>query len=469
MVKIAKVNKVDNYGVTCVFVGYANNHEGICYRMWNPLKNSVHETRDVVWLHQMYFEKPNTEEERLEPIVYLESNHVTTDVDAVLGDADPEEREGVSDENAASSESESDGKSGFVPVVARASAQERKKKGRYELETGKTVSWDVGVVHNYYNALLDIVDDDELEVAMANHIRYGECANVGAALGGGFENTMELRPMNDEAINGPDGEAWKVEIENEHARMVKNGVFEVVKRSDLPAGVKPIDSTWACKKKSSGKLRGRLNARGFKQVDGIHYDGTSIHSPVTNAVTIRIILTVMLMAMWLAHLTDVNGAFLLGKFTDGETIYMTIPQGFKKYYPGDVLLKLLKTLYGLKQAAMAFWRELLKAMRSMGFKRSTADPCLYYKWTTDGLVMTVSWIDDNMIIGCKKAVLDAKVELMKRFECEDCGEMSEYLRCKIVRNGNELKFTQPVLLQSFSDEFKLPKRKFNTPAVTGSV
>jgi hypothetical protein len=196
--------------------------------MWNPLKNSVHETRDVVWLHRMYFEKPNTEEEKLEPIVYLESNHVTTTVD-VTGDADPEEREGVSDEKDASSESESDGESGFIPVT-RASTRERKKLSRYEPETGKTVTWDIGAVHNYYNALLDIVDDDELEVAMDNHIRFGEYANVGAALGGGFENTMELRPMKyDEAINGPDGEAWKVEIENEHARMVKNEVFEVVK------------------------------------------------------------------------------------------------------------------------------------------------------------------------------------------------------------------------------------------------
>ena len=32
-VKLEKVNKVDNYGVTCFFVGYANNHKGICYRM----------------------------------------------------------------------------------------------------------------------------------------------------------------------------------------------------------------------------------------------------------------------------------------------------------------------------------------------------------------------------------------------------------------------------------------------------
>ena len=46
---------------------------------------------------------------------------------------------------------------------------------------------------------------------------YVEYANVGAGVGGGFENTAELKPMNmkyDQAINGPEAEAWKAEIEN---------------------------------------------------------------------------------------------------------------------------------------------------------------------------------------------------------------------------------------------------------------
>jgi len=34
---------------------------------------------------------------------------------------------------------------------------------------------------------------------------------------------------------------------------------------------------------------------------------------------------------------------------------MEVPQGFKKYFPWNVVLLLLKTLYGLKQAAYAFW------------------------------------------------------------------------------------------------------------------
>ena len=38
---------------------------------------------------------------------------------------------------------------------------------------------------------------------------YVEYLNVGAGTGGIFEHTSELKPMKyNEAINGPDGEAW---------------------------------------------------------------------------------------------------------------------------------------------------------------------------------------------------------------------------------------------------------------------
>ncbi len=176
------------------------------------------------------------------------------------------------------------------------------------------------------------------------------------------------------------------------------------------------------------------------------------------------------MAMWMGILLDVNGAFLHGEFTDGEKIYMKVPKGMEKHYPPDVVLLLLKCIYGLKQAAMAFWKRLLICMRSMGFERSMADPCLYYKWTeNNGLVLIISWIDDNMIVGSKAAVLEAKKAMMERFECNDCGEIKEYVGCKIVQDGRELKLTQPVLLQSYTDEFELPACEFATPAVPGSV
>ncbi len=43
----------------------------------------------------------------------------------------------------------------------------------------------------------------------------------------------------------------------------------------------------------------------------------------------------------------------------------------------------------------------------------------------------MSWIDNDLIIGPKKAVEKTKKDLMKRFDYKDCGDIKEYVECKI--------------------------------------
>jgi hypothetical protein len=69
----------------------------------------------------------------------------------------------------------------------------------------------------------------------------------------------------------------------------------------------------------------------------------------------------MLASGGIAHVVDVKGAFLHGKFDDREKIYIKIPLRFEEFYDNDTGLLLKKCLYGLKQAAMAFYRKLLAA------------------------------------------------------------------------------------------------------------
>jgi hypothetical protein len=106
----------------------------------------------------------------------------------------------------------------------------------------------------------------------------------------------------------------------------------------------------------------------------------------------------------------------------------------------------------------------------MRFARSKADPCLFFKWTTYGLVVWISWVDDFLICGPKEGVMESKAQMMDVFECDDIGEMKEYVGCKVERNDKLVKMTQPVLLQSYSDEFDLPEGATpKTPAVPGQV
>jgi Reverse transcriptase (RNA-dependent DNA polymerase) len=130
------------------------------------------------------------------------------------------------------------------------------------------------------------------------------------------------------------------------------------------------------KKKASGVYRARLNARGYEQIDGEHFDKDTKASPVVALMTIMIIFILMIMAGWYGSLTDVHGAFLKGQFDAGEQLHMHVPQGFEKYYGSDVVLLLLKTIYGLVQSAYAWFRNVLEAFKGMGYERSKVDPIL---------------------------------------------------------------------------------------------
>ena len=109
----------------------------------------------------------------------------------------------------------------------------------------------------------------------------------------------------------------------------------------MPKEAKVLTSTWVMKKKSNGTFRARVNARGYEQIEGIHYDVDTT--------------ALMVMADWYAEVVDMRGVFLHGKFKEGTKMYMEVPEGFEKFYPIGCLLLLLQTFYGLKQVAFAFW------------------------------------------------------------------------------------------------------------------
>jgi len=131
-------------------------------------------------------------------------------------------------------------------------------------------------------------------------------------------------------------------------------VWEATKTTDIPNNVKLITLTWAMKKKSNGIFRARVNARGFMQVPGEHFNSDCISSPVTNEATIRVVMVLSILFGWVNQLVDVKGAVLCENFQYEKPIYMKLPEGFESYYAEGMVLKLMRTIYELKQAARAF-------------------------------------------------------------------------------------------------------------------
>jgi hypothetical protein len=146
---------------------------------------------------------------------------------------------------------------------------------------------------------------------------------------------------------------------------------------------------------------------------------------------------------------------------DDEELYLRIPQGFENHYDKNDVLQLKQTIYGLKQAALAFWKELLQAFKKMGFRRSSADPCLYVKDTKNGLVIWISWVDDCLLMGHKSKVSKYHAVMNSYFDCDNIGDSKEYVGSKFDKQegGNRLLITQPVIVGSFIDEFGIQEDK----------
>ena len=414
-IKVKATPKIADRGVQCMFIGYALDHTGDTYRMWNPITSGVHETRDVIWLKRMFYETPilvhdlAVADEDVEVSIPQHEagesiqTRVNQQVQTQVGVEDPDESLEESDD-----ESEA---SATTPVAANTRSGRRIiKPTRLIKETG---------------AIMPDLDLEEYEIKLTRaeeryyeamtHLQEGEFIPeeincVGAGIGGGFANTKELHVMKfKQAMATEDVKHWERAVDEEHDRMIKHRVWQAVLKRDIPRAVKIMTSTWAMKKKANGTYRARINARGYEQVDGLHYDSHDISAPVTNDVTIRIVLTLMIMATWIGEILDVEGAFLHGDFDTGKNVYMKVPEGFEKYYdPMYYVLLLLQTLYGLKQSAMAFWKKLLQAFQSMSFERSKADLCLYFAWTKEGLILWLSWIDDCLVVGQTEGVKKAK-------------------------------------------------------------
>ena len=95
---------------------------------------------------------------------------------------------------------------------------------------------------------------------------------------------------------------------------------------------------------------------------------------------------------------DVKTAFLHGDLQ--EEIYMEQPEGFEEKGKEKLVCKLKKSLYGLKQAPRQWYHKFDSFMTSNGYKRTVADPCVYFrKFPGDIFIILLLYVDDMLVVG----------------------------------------------------------------------
>jgi hypothetical protein len=117
-------------------------------------------------------------------------------------------------------------------------------------------------------------------------------------------------------------------------------------------------------------------AQGNNQHPGFDYAETFV--PTFRQASMRLIAALAAEGDLHMHSVDITSAFTNGDLE--EDIYMRQPQGFHQGGP-NVICKLDKSLYGLKQAARQWNIKLHTALEQLGYKRLNSDCslCIYCK------------------------------------------------------------------------------------------
>ena len=123
-------------------------------------------------------------------------------------------------------------------------------------------------------------------------------------------------------------------------------------------------------------------------------DYNSTFAPTARSSTIRILLSVAGTYDLELRNYDIVSAFLGSKLK--EDIWVTLPAGVRGFQKGQVV-KLLASVYGLKQAARCWWKTLDEHLRGIGFRATVVDPCLYYRWIEDKYWLMALVVDDMIL------------------------------------------------------------------------
>jgi hypothetical protein len=111
--------------------------------------------------------------------------------------------------------------------------------------------------------------------------------------------------------------------------------------------------------------------------------------------TIRTIIAMTTAKGWSLHQMDVKNVFLHGDLQ--EEVYMEQPPRYVDQIHPNLVCRLKKTLYNLKQAPRAWSDKIGHYLIISGFKTSNADFSLYVKKTNHGIVVIVIYVDDLII------------------------------------------------------------------------
>jgi transposase InsO family protein len=279
-------------------------------------------------------------------------------------------------------------------------------------------------------------DDDSAEVEaavaaldVADTFEYALAAEVSEA------EALEPRTLTEARVRA-DWPLWEKAIHEELETLRVAGTW-VPEKAPHNANIVGCKWVFKAKKDAAGNVvryKARLVAQGYSQVPGVDYFDT--YAPVAKLPSVRTVLALANRQDMELHQVDIKGAYLNGDLTDDEVIYMRPPPGYAPEGLDGRVLRLKRTLYGLKQSGRRWYQKLTWIfVDSMGFIRCDVDQAVFFKRADSDLTIVVVHVDDCTVAATSLRLIDDfKARLRAHVEVTDLGELHWLLGIEIKRD-----------------------------------
>lgn len=273
-----------------------------------------------------------------------------------------------------------------------------------------------------------------------------------------------------QTMNGPHTQQWAHAIQEELDRLEKNKTWILVANNNVEQGHKPLSGKWVFRvKRDVNRAIARFKAwwvvRSYFQQFRIDFYQTFV--VVVKPMAFKVLFVIAAYYNLDIDQMDVKIAFLY-RMID-QVVYMQIPKRSENSANKEMVCKLLKVLYSLKQAPRLWYEQLSQfLLEKLGLKQINADHSIFV--TTSGINgwIVSTFVDDIKVMGVKRSsyIERVKLELAAAFEMADIGLISFYLGLKVERNRAKktLKLSQTAYIDKILAKYRFDQAKpCNTP------
>jgi Reverse transcriptase (RNA-dependent DNA polymerase) len=267
-------------------------------------------------------------------------------------------------------------------------------------------------------------------------------------------------PSWEEALASKEREYWIAGGRDELKSLEDLNVFVLVPRSAVPRGQRPLKGKLVCKRKRDDmgnvvRYKVRYVAKGYAQRYGIDYEKTT--APTVRLESFRTLLHMTASLGWDLQHFDIKTAFLHGVLPENETMFMEQPTGFEAIGKEDWVMKLMKSIYGMKQASRVWNRTFDKTVKSWGFERLACEWCIYRRHSPTGTVIFVVHVDDIISAASSPSENERfKAQLKGKWDISDLGPAKFSLGIAITRDltANTISISQTALIDRVVEQFR---------------